>query len=155
MGTSSNIPASGLQTSAQNTAQPSTPGMYGSVGEPAAPPNYSIQNQPMGGVYGQPQYLPSRAQPQYAPQAAQQTDPNMMAMSPAYNQIPSPYAAARTPPPSNPAPYGSAPYGAPYAIPLLIRPGDIVRVDTTLFWDAMNMISSLSGPASMAAGAVH
>jgi polysaccharide export outer membrane protein len=39
--------------------------------------------------------------------------------------------------------------------PLLIRPGDTVRVDTTIFWDAMNMFSPLSGPAALAATAVR
>jgi protein involved in polysaccharide export with SLBB domain len=34
--------------------------------------------------------------------------------------------------------------------PLLIRPGDTIRVDTTLFWDAMNMFAPLSGPAYLA-----
>ena len=37
--------------------------------------------------------------------------------------------------------------------PLLIRPGDTVRVDTTVFWDAMNLFSPLSGPAALAATA--
>ncbi len=36
------------------------------------------------------------------------------------------------------------------AQPLLIRPGDTIRVDTTLFWDAMNLFSPLSGPAYLA-----
>jgi len=36
--------------------------------------------------------------------------------------------------------------------PLLIRPGDTIRVDTTLFWDAMNLFSPLSGPAYLASG---
>lgn len=40
-------------------------------------------------------------------------------------------------------------------MPLLIRPGDTVRVDTTLFWDAMNLFSPLSGPAALAATAVR
>ncbi|GEM_PF-3700167 len=281
------MPASGLQTSPSGSVQNNggTPGAYGGAGEPVNAPNYSIQAQPMGGVYGAPQYMP--AQPQYAPQQqAAQSNPNMVATSPAFNQIASPYAAARAPPPSYGAPYGGAPYGPPpvmeggytlgpgdkihltvfgesdltndyivdgngnirlplggivraagntaqsleaavyYALvpnylrnprltvdilayrpvyvvgqvlkpgqfayvndmtmmnaigmaggftqqaressvyvrhegdpveqevptnmPLLIRPGDTVRVDTTLFWDAMNMISPLSGPAALA-----
>jgi polysaccharide export outer membrane protein len=36
------------------------------------------------------------------------------------------------------------------AQPLLIRPGDTIRVDTTLFWDTMNLFSPLSGPAYLA-----
>jgi polysaccharide export outer membrane protein len=40
------------------------------------------------------------------------------------------------------------------AQPLLIHPGDTVRVDTTMFWDAMNMFSPLSGPAYLAS-AIH
>jgi polysaccharide export outer membrane protein len=36
------------------------------------------------------------------------------------------------------------------AQPLLIRPGDSIRVDTTLFWDTMNLFSPLSGPAYLA-----
>ena len=39
--------------------------------------------------------------------------------------------------------------------PLLIRPGDTVRVDTTVFWDAMNLFSPLSGPAALAATATR
>jgi polysaccharide export outer membrane protein len=38
----------------------------------------------------------------------------------------------------------------PTAQPLLIRPGDTVRVDTTIFWDAMNLFAPLSGPAYLA-----
>lgn len=38
----------------------------------------------------------------------------------------------------------------PTAQPLLIRPGDTVRVDTTLFWDALNVFAPLSGPAYLA-----
>jgi hypothetical protein len=33
---------------------------------------------------------------------------------------------------------------------LLIRPGDTIRVDTTLFWDALNLFAPLSGPAYLA-----
>jgi polysaccharide export outer membrane protein len=36
-------------------------------------------------------------------------------------------------------------------MPLLIRPGDTVRVDTTLFWDAMNLFAPLSSPIGLAA----
>ena len=32
----------------------------------------------------------------------------------------------------------------------LIRPGDVVRVDTTIFWDAIQMISPLTGFAAIA-----
>ena len=35
--------------------------------------------------------------------------------------------------------------------PLLIRPGDTVRVDTTVFWDAMNLFAPLSSPIGLAA----
>lgn len=35
--------------------------------------------------------------------------------------------------------------------PLLIRPGDTVRVDTTLFWDAVNFFGPLSSPVAIAA----
>jgi polysaccharide export outer membrane protein len=41
------------------------------------------------------------------------------------------------------------------AQPLLIRPGDTIRVDTTMFWDAMNLFSPLSGPAYMAQSALR
>jgi polysaccharide export outer membrane protein len=41
------------------------------------------------------------------------------------------------------------------AQPLLVRPGDTIRVDTTLFWDAMNLLSPLSTPASIAASRVQ
>jgi len=286
MGTASMIPASGLQTSAQNGAQGygAAQGAYGGAGEPANAPSYSIQAQPMGGVYGAPQYMP--VQPQYAlQQQVPQSNPNMVATSPAYNQIPSPYAAARAPPPSYGAPYAAPvmeggytlgpgdkihltvfgepdltsdytldgngnirlPLGGivraagntaqsleaaiyyalvpnylrnprltvdilayrpvyvvgqvqkpgqfayvndmtmmnaigmaggftnqaressvyvrhegspveeevPTNVPMLIRPGDTVRVDTTLFWDAMNMFAPVSGPMTLAAGAIH
>ena len=36
-------------------------------------------------------------------------------------------------------------------VPLLIRPGDTVRVDTTMFWDAMNLFSPLATPVGIAA----
>jgi polysaccharide export outer membrane protein len=39
--------------------------------------------------------------------------------------------------------------------PLLIRPGDTVRVDTTLFWDAMDFLGPLSSPVAIAATAAH
>ena len=303
------MPASGLQTTSASSVagNPGAPGVYGGAGEPATAPNYTIQGQPLGGQYA-PNAIPSYAQPQYAPQQqqAQPAPNNMLATSPAFNQIASPYAAARAPPPQQQAygapigaPYGppptyAAPNGAPYAppvmeggytlgpgdkihltvfgetdltndyqvdgngnirlplggtvraagntqqgmeaaiyyalvpnylrnpkltvdilayrpiyvvgqvqkpgqfpytndmtmmnaigmaggftqqaressvyvrhegdpmeqevptnMPLLIRPGDTVRVDTTLFWDAMNMISPLAGPASLAATAAH
>jgi polysaccharide export outer membrane protein len=41
------------------------------------------------------------------------------------------------------------------AQPLLIRPGDTIRIDSTLFWDAMNMFAPLSGPAYLATNVVH
>lgn len=41
------------------------------------------------------------------------------------------------------------------AQPLLIRPGDTIRVDSTLFWDAMNMFAPLSGPAYLATNVVR
>jgi polysaccharide export outer membrane protein len=41
----------------------------------------------------------------------------------------------------------------PSRTPLLIRPGDTVRVDTTLFWDAMNFFGPLSSPVAIAAAA--
>jgi polysaccharide export outer membrane protein len=39
--------------------------------------------------------------------------------------------------------------------PLLIRPGDTVRADTTFFWDAMNFLGPLSSPVAIAATAAH
>ena len=36
-----------------------------------------------------------------------------------------------------------------------VWPGDVVRVKTTLFWDAMAVFSPLAGPAAIAAAAVH
>jgi polysaccharide export outer membrane protein len=39
--------------------------------------------------------------------------------------------------------------------PLLIRPGDTVRVDTTWFWDAMNFLGPLSSPVAIAATAAQ
>ena len=36
-----------------------------------------------------------------------------------------------------------------------IWPGDVVRVKTTLFWDAMSVFSPLAGPAAIAAAAIH
>jgi protein involved in polysaccharide export with SLBB domain len=41
------------------------------------------------------------------------------------------------------------------SLSLLIRPGDTVRVKTTLFWDAMNMFSPLAGPLAVGAAATH
>jgi polysaccharide export outer membrane protein len=41
------------------------------------------------------------------------------------------------------------------AQPLLIRPGDTIRVTSTLFWDAMNMFAPLSGPAYLASAVVQ
>lgn len=35
--------------------------------------------------------------------------------------------------------------------PLLIRPGDTVRVDTTAFWDVVNFLGPLSSPVALAA----
>jgi len=35
--------------------------------------------------------------------------------------------------------------------PLLIRPGDTVRVDTTMFWDVVNFLGPLSSPVAIAA----
>jgi hypothetical protein len=34
-----------------------------------------------------------------------------------------------------------------------IYPGDVVRVNTTIFWDAMNLLSPLASPLSIAAAA--
>ena len=34
-----------------------------------------------------------------------------------------------------------------------INPGDVVRVDNTYFWDAMNLFGPLTGPLGIAAGA--
>ena len=39
--------------------------------------------------------------------------------------------------------------------PLLIRPGDTVRVDTTLFWDAMDFLGPLASPVAIAATAAQ
>lgn len=36
-------------------------------------------------------------------------------------------------------------------MPLLIRPGDTVRVETTIFWDALNLFAPLSSPLGLAA----
>lgn len=36
-----------------------------------------------------------------------------------------------------------------------IRPGDVVRVKTTLFWDAMSVFSPLAGPAAIAAATIR
>jgi polysaccharide export outer membrane protein len=41
------------------------------------------------------------------------------------------------------------------AQPLLIRPGDTVRVDTTLFWDVLNVFSPLTGPTAVTAAMVQ
>jgi polysaccharide export outer membrane protein len=37
----------------------------------------------------------------------------------------------------------------------MIYPGDVVRVKTTVFWDAMNVFSPIAGPAVLAAAALH
>ena len=34
-----------------------------------------------------------------------------------------------------------------------IYPGDVIRIKTTAFWDAMDMISPIAGPAAIAAAA--
>jgi len=39
----------------------------------------------------------------------------------------------------------------PTSQPLLIRPGDTVRVDTTAFWDVVNFLGPLSSPVALAA----
>ena len=36
-----------------------------------------------------------------------------------------------------------------------LMPGDVIRVKTTLFWDAMNLFSPVAGPAAIAAAALH
>ena len=36
-----------------------------------------------------------------------------------------------------------------------IQPGDVIRVKTSLFWDAMNMFAPVAGPAAIAAAAFH
>jgi hypothetical protein len=36
-----------------------------------------------------------------------------------------------------------------------ILPGDVIRVKTSLFWDAMNLFSPIAGPAAIAAAALH
>ena len=36
-----------------------------------------------------------------------------------------------------------------------IRPGDVIRVKTTLFWDAMTVFSPLAGPAALLAAAIR
>lgn len=36
-----------------------------------------------------------------------------------------------------------------------IVPGDVIRVKTSLFWDAMNLFSPIAGPAAIAAAAFH
>lgn len=36
-----------------------------------------------------------------------------------------------------------------------IQPGDVVRVKTTLFWDAMNLFSPVAGPAAIAAATLR
>lgn len=43
----------------------------------------------------------------------------------------------------------------PVGTPLLIRPGDTVRVDTTWFWDAMNFLGPLTSPVALAATAAQ
>jgi protein involved in polysaccharide export with SLBB domain len=37
----------------------------------------------------------------------------------------------------------------------MIHPGDVVRVKTTIFWDAMAVFSPLAGPAALVAAAAH
>jgi polysaccharide export outer membrane protein len=44
---------------------------------------------------------------------------------------------------------------APAGAPLLIRPGDTVRVSTTWFWDAMNFLGPLTSPVALAATAAQ
>ena len=39
----------------------------------------------------------------------------------------------------------------PTNMPLLIRPGDTVRVETTIFWDVVNFFGPLSSPVALAA----
>jgi len=36
-----------------------------------------------------------------------------------------------------------------------LRPGDTIRVQTTLFWDAMQIFTPLAGPAALAATAIR
>lgn len=36
-----------------------------------------------------------------------------------------------------------------------VVPGDVIRVKTSLFWDAMNLFSPVAGPAAIAAAALH
>jgi protein involved in polysaccharide export with SLBB domain len=36
-----------------------------------------------------------------------------------------------------------------------IQPGDVIRVKTSLFWDAMNMFAPIAGPAAIAAAALN
>lgn len=36
-----------------------------------------------------------------------------------------------------------------------IQPGDVIRVKTSLFWDAMNMFAPVAGPAAIAAAAIN
>ena len=34
-------------------------------------------------------------------------------------------------------------------------PGDVIRVKTSLFWDAMNLFSPVAGPAAIAAATAY
>jgi polysaccharide export outer membrane protein len=36
-----------------------------------------------------------------------------------------------------------------------VVPGDVIRVKTSIFWDAMNLFSPVAGPAAIAAAALH
>jgi polysaccharide export outer membrane protein len=36
-----------------------------------------------------------------------------------------------------------------------VAPGDVIRVKTSIFWDAMNLFSPVAGPAAIAAAALH
>ena len=36
-----------------------------------------------------------------------------------------------------------------------ILPGDVIRVKTSVFWQAMNMIAPVAGPAAIAATVLH
>ena len=36
-----------------------------------------------------------------------------------------------------------------------ILPGDVIRVRTSLFWQAMNVFTPIAGPAALAAAAFH
>jgi polysaccharide export outer membrane protein len=36
-----------------------------------------------------------------------------------------------------------------------IAPGDVIRVKTSIFWEAMNMFAPVAGPAAIAAAAIN